>query len=161
MKKSLLLGAIVLALASPVRAENSDLVPIDQMRATAPIVQPRQRVAARGTQRAYRAQDGVHRPIRSATGFTQMGSASYYNTGRRTANGERPNWGALTAAHRTLPMGTRVRVTNVRNNRSIVVRINDRGPFIRGRSIDLTPAGARALGFIHQGHAPVRLAAIN
>lgn len=161
MKKSLLFGAIVLALTGPVRAENSDLVPIEQMRAAVtPTVTPRT-AAPRGTQRAYRAQDGVHRPVRSASGFTQSGSASFYNTGRRTANGERPNWGAMTAAHRTLPMGTRVRVTNIRNGRTIVVRINDRGPFIRGRSIDLTPAGARALGFIHQGHAPVRLAAIN
>ena len=67
--------------------------------------------------------------------------------GGRTANGERVSPGALTAAHRTLPFGTLVRVTNDRNGRSVVVRINDRGPFVRGRMIDLTPAGARALGF--------------
>ena len=65
----------------------------------------------------------------------------------RTASGERVSPGALTAAHRTLPFGTLVRVTNERNGRSVVVRINDRGPFVRGRVIDLTPAGARALGF--------------
>jgi rare lipoprotein A len=68
-------------------------------------------------------------------------------SGARTANGERAIPGRLTAAHRTLPFGTRVRVTNKRNGRAVVVRINDRGPFIRGRVIDLTPAGARALGF--------------
>jgi rare lipoprotein A len=75
--------------------------------------------------------------------------------GRRTASGERVQAGALTAAHRSLPFGTMVRVTNRRNNQSVVVRINDRGPFVRGRVIDLTPAGARAIGF--SGLAPVSL----
>ncbi len=65
--------------------------------------------------------------------------------GPRAANDLSP--GALTAAHRTLPFGTMVRVTNNHTGRSVVVRINDRGPFVRGRVIDLTPAGARALGF--------------
>ena len=63
------------------------------------------------------------------------------------ASGERANPAGLTAAHRTLAFGTRVRVTNRRNGRSITVRINDRGPFVRGRVIDITPAGASALGF--------------
>jgi rare lipoprotein A len=78
--------------------------------------------------------------------------------GGRTASGERVQSGALTAAHKTLPFGTMVRVTNRRNNKSVVVRINDRGPFIRGRVIDLTPAGARAIGF--SGLAPVSLAVV-
>jgi rare lipoprotein A len=82
----------------------------------------------------------------------QSGVASIYSGGR-TANGEHASRGGLTAAHRTLPFGTRVRVTNRHNGRSVVVRINDRGPFVRGRIIDLTPAGARALGF--SGLAPV------
>lgn len=78
----------------------------------------------------------------------QSGVASVYAySGGRTASGERVSPGALTAAHRTLPFGTLVRVTNERNGRSVVVRINDRGPFVRGRVIDMTPAGARALGF--------------
>jgi rare lipoprotein A len=76
----------------------------------------------------------------------QSGIASTYS-GERTANGEYAHASRLTAAHRSLPFGTRVRVTNTRNGRSVVVRINDRGPFIRGRIIDLTPAGARAIGF--------------
>lgn len=67
--------------------------------------------------------------------------------------GERANPSGLTAAHKTLPFGSKVKVVNKRNGRSVVVRINDRGPFIRGRIIDLTPAGARALGF--SGLAPV------
>jgi rare lipoprotein A len=75
----------------------------------------------------------------------QTGIASVYWEGRRTADGERLCRSCLTAAHRTLPFGTRVRVTNHRNGRSVVVRINDRGPFVAGRIIDLTPAGARAL----------------
>ena len=76
----------------------------------------------------------------------QSGIASVYGYGR-TASGERVSPGALTAAHRTLPFGTMVRVTNRNSGRSVVVRINDRGPFVHGRIIDLTPAAARALGF--------------
>jgi rare lipoprotein A len=79
--------------------------------------------------------------------------------GGRSASGERVSSGALTAAHKTLPFGTMVRVTNTRNKRSVVVRINDRGPFVRGRVIDLTPAGARAIGM--SGLAPVSLAVVS
>ena len=85
------------------------------------------------------------------------GIASVYSGGH-TASGEYASAGGLTAAHRTLPFGTMVRVTNQSNGRSVVVRINDRGPFVRGRVIDLTPAGARALGF--SGLAPVTLAVL-
>jgi rare lipoprotein A len=82
------------------------------------------------------------------TASAQSGIASVYAySGGRTASGERAAPGGLTAAHRTLPFGTMVRVTNKSSGRSVVVRINDRGPFVRGRIIDLTPAGARALGF--------------
>ena len=87
--------------------------------------------------------------------MAQTGIASVYSEGRHTASGERFNPGALTAAHRTLPFGSRVRVTNRRNGRSVVVRITDRGPFVRGRIIDLTPAGARAIGM--SGLAPVNV----
>jgi rare lipoprotein A len=76
----------------------------------------------------------------------QSGVASVYSGGL-TANGEHASPHGLTAAHRTLPFGTRVRVTNERTGRSVVVRINDRGPFVRGRIIDLMPAAARAIGF--------------
>jgi rare lipoprotein A len=80
--------------------------------------------------------------------LAQSGIASVYAyDGGRTASGERASPGALTAAHRTLPFGTMVRVTNRSSGRSVVVRINDRGPFVSGRIIDLTPAAARALGF--------------
>lgn len=80
--------------------------------------------------------------------FSQSGIASIYSHhGQKTANGERADVKGYTAAHRSLPFGSRVRVTNRKNGRSVIVRINDRGPFIRGRVIDVTPAGARALGF--------------
>jgi rare lipoprotein A len=90
---------------------------------------------------------------------SHAGMASHYSlAGRKTANGERANPRGMTAAHRTLPFGTRVRVTNKRNGRSVVVRINDRGPFVRGRVIDLTTSAARAIGF--NGLAPVSLAVV-
>ena len=76
----------------------------------------------------------------------QCGRASWYSLHSRTASGERMNPGALTAAHRSLPFGTKVKVTNVETGRFVIVRINDRGPFIKGRIIDLTPAGAKAIG---------------
>jgi rare lipoprotein A len=79
------------------------------------------------------------------------GIASIYSGGH-TANGEYASAGGLTAAHRSLPFGTMVRVTNRSTGRSVVVRINDRGPFVRGRIIDLTPAGGRALGFSGLAH---------
>ena len=87
----------------------------------------------------------------------QTGIASIYSGGR-TANGEHARASGLTAAHRTLPFGTMVRVTNQRSGRSVVVRINDRGPFIRGRVIDVMPAAAHVLGF--SGLAPVTLAVV-
>jgi len=79
----------------------------------------------------------------------EQGMASVYSTesGHRTASGGSLNPQGLTAAHRTLPFGTKVRVTNTSNGRSVVVTVNDRGPFVRGRVIDVTPAAARALGF--------------
>jgi len=91
------------------------------------------------------------------------GSASYYATkfdGRRTASGERFDNDDMTAAHRSLPFGSLVRVTNPANGRSVVVRINDRGPFIRSRMIDLSRAAAEELGFVARGHATVELALV-
>ena len=84
-----------------------------------------------------------------ASAEDQTGVASVYSTesGSGTASGQKLNPDALTAAHRTLPFGTKVKVTNKGNGRSVVVTINDRGPFVHGRVIDMTPAGARALGF--------------
>jgi len=93
---------------------------------------------------------------------TVLGSrmASYYGRrfhGRLTANGERFDMNAMTAAHKTLPFGTRLRVTYPRTGRSVVVRINDRGPFIRGRDIDLSRGAAERIGLIQQGHGRVEV----
>ena len=91
----------------------------------------------------------------SSLAHAQSGIASIYSGGK-TANGERASPHGLTAAHRSLPFGTRVRVINRSNGRSVVVRINDRGPFVHGRIIDLTPAGAHALGFSGLARVEVR-----
>jgi rare lipoprotein A len=95
-------------------------------------------------------------PSNQKIAFAQTGIASWY-IDRRTASGERYSARALTAAHRKLPFGTRVRVTNMNNNRSVVVRITDRGPYIRNRIIDLSQAAAKELGMIHSGVARVRV----
>ena len=99
-------------------------------------------------------------PIQTATG-ADRGVASIYATdsGGGTASGQKLNPHALTAAHRTFPFGTKVKVTNKHNGRSVVVTINDRGPFVRGRVIDVTPAAALILGF--SGLAQVTVTASN
>ncbi|HEX8623302.1 MAG TPA: septal ring lytic transglycosylase RlpA family protein [Allosphingosinicella sp.] len=89
-----------------------------------------------------------------------QGEASYYGhelAGNRTASGERFNPNGLTAAHRTLPLGTRLKVTNVANGRSVVVRVNDRGPFVRSRLIDVSLGAARQINMVGAGKAQVRL----
>ena len=88
---------------------------------------------------------GVFTASSQVLAVTEMGIASVYRE-EKTANGEYAHASALTAAHKTLPFGTWVKVTNLHNGRSVIVRINDRGPYIRGWIIDLTPAGARAIG---------------
>jgi rare lipoprotein A len=89
------------------------------------------------------------------------GVASYYNSGKQTANGERFNPNGLTAAHRTLPFGTKVRVTNMRNGKSVVVRINDRGPFIHGRVIDLSLGAAKLVEMTTSGVVKVTYSVLN
>ncbi|MGD9916225.1 MAG: septal ring lytic transglycosylase RlpA family protein [Rhizobiaceae bacterium] len=85
----------------------------------------------------------------------QCGGASWYALTSITASGERMNPAGISAAHRSLPFGTKVRVVNKKNGKSLVVRINDRGPFIKGRIIDLSKGAAQKLGFIQSGHTPV------
>ncbi len=118
---------------------------------------------ARGTYKPYRVGGRTYYPLPSAKGFVETGYASWYGPnfhGRSTANGERYNMYAMTAAHKILPMNTYVRVENLANNRSVVVRINDRGPFVRNRVIDLSYAAAKKLGIIGPGTARVRLVAL-
>ncbi|MEO1651704.1 MAG: septal ring lytic transglycosylase RlpA family protein, partial [Pseudomonadota bacterium] len=96
--------------------------------------------------------------VRSRKAGTQLyGMASFYWQPQPVASGGRFNPNALTAAHKTLPFGTRVRVTNLNNNRSVVVVINDRGPYIRGRIIDLSRRAAGVVGMRGSGIAPVRV----
>jgi len=108
-----------------------------------------------------------HRPstsvVRSPSGTDQIGTASYYARnfqGRKTANGERYDLNRLTAAHRTYPFGTSLLVTHLGNGRNVVVRVNDRGPFARGRIIDLSLAAARRLDIVRSGTARVRIEVI-
>ncbi|MBA4727523.1 MAG: septal ring lytic transglycosylase RlpA family protein [Pseudomonas sp.] len=99
-------------------------------------------------------------PATSQERFTQSGKASYYarmHHGQRTANGETHDQNALVAAHRSLPFGTRVRVTNQQNGKQVIVRINDRGPFRRGRIIDVSRAAAAQLDMLERGVVRVRI----
>jgi peptidoglycan lytic transglycosylase len=95
--------------------------------------------------------------VKQALQRSGEGLASFYGSDQQTASGERFNPRAMTAAHRTLPFGTKVRVTNVRSGRTVTVRINDRGPFITGRVIDLSQAAAEELGIVGHGIAKVKL----
>lgn len=113
------------------------------------------RLARRSAPRAPRAAS-----VTGSRGLGSSGIASYYWQGQRTATGERFNPSGLTAAHRTLPFGTRVRVTNLANGRAVTVRINDRGPFIAGRVIDLSRGAAQAVGMTGAGLARVNVAVI-
>ena len=97
----------------------------------------------------------------AASDHLSQGKASYYSSGSRTANGEHFNPNGRTAAHRSLPFGTRLRVTNVSNGRSVVVRVNDRGPFIHGRVLDLSRGAAKVIGMVAAGTASITMARIN
>ena len=95
-----------------------------------------------------------------SAGHTQSGVASYYHDrfqGRKTASGARYDKNTLSAAHKTLPLGTKVKVTDSRTGKSVVVRINDRGPFVKGRVIDLSRAAARKIGLVKKGLTPVKV----
>ncbi|MBS1175439.1 MAG: rlpA [Burkholderiaceae bacterium] len=103
-------------------------------------------------------------PASAKAAFLNSGVASYYGPGfhgRRTANGERFDMHAMTAAHRTLPFGTLVKVTNLSNGKSTIVRVNDRGPYVGNRVIDLSVAAAKQIGSTHSGTARVNLEVIN
>ena len=96
----------------------------------------------------------------AATQHASYGLASFYKHESRTASGERFNPRELTAAHRTLPFGTRVRVTNVASGQSVTVRVNDRGPFVPGRIVDVSYSAAETLGIVGRGVAKVKLVVV-
>ncbi len=112
------------------------------------------------TMRPYVVFGKTYYPTMVNIGDTYTGTASWYGKdfhGKKTSNGENYNMNALTAAHKTLPMNTMVKVTNQKNGKSVVVRINDRGPFVANRIIDMSKEGASRLDFINQGTAQVKL----
>jgi len=115
------------------------------------------------TQRPYQISGVWYYPLPSAEGYDEEGLASWYGLefhGKPTSCGEPYDMYAMTAAHKTLPLGTYVKVTNQRNGRSVILRINDRGPFVSGRIIDLSSRAAQELGSATPGLAPVRVEAV-
>ncbi|MFH1153740.1 MAG: septal ring lytic transglycosylase RlpA family protein [Pseudomonadota bacterium] len=115
------------------------------------------------TSRPYQIAGKTYHPLTSADGFVQKGIASWYGKdfhGRKTANGEIYDMYAITAAHKTLPLGTWVRVENLDNDSDVVVRVNDRGPFVEGRIIDLSYTAAKKIGIVGPGTGPVRVVAL-
>ncbi len=116
-----------------------------------------------GQAKPYTVRGKTYYPLVSGDGFVEEGVASWYGRdfhGKTTANGERYDMYAMTAAHKLLPFNTEVKVTNLQNGRSIVVRINDRGPFVSDRIIDLTHTGATKIGMIGPGTARVRVESV-
>ena len=116
-----------------------------------------------GWQKPYEVDGLRYYPLRDHRGYQERGIASWYGGkfhGRKTSNGETYDMYALSAAHKTLPMGVYVKVTHLENGRHIIVRINDRGPFVAGRIIDLSYTAARRLGIVDAGTAPVKLQAL-
>ncbi len=111
----------------------------------------------------YKVNGKWYSPLSDGNNFRQRGTASWYGKafhGKQTANGEIYNMYGMSAAHKTLPLGTYVRVTNLNNRRKIDIRINDRGPFVRGRIIDLSYAAAKRLRIVGPGVAPVEIVSL-
>ena len=120
-------------------------------------------VAKPGYPKPYKVLGQWYQPVGDAKGFRERGTASWYGSdfhGKRTANGEIYDMDGMTAAHKTLPLGTLVRVSNLENNREVEVRINDRGPFVQGRIIDLSREAAKRIGMMGAGTARVEIAAV-
>ena len=128
---------------------------------TTPDKAPRTKV--RSTQRPYQINGVWYYPLPTAEGYAEKGYASWYGPGfhsRPTANGEIYDMYGVSAAHKTLPLGTHVKVTNLKNQRSLIVRVNDRGPFVAGRIIDLSYTAAEQLGMARTGVVPVHVEAV-
>jgi len=115
------------------------------------------------TQKPYSVNGQHYQPIPDAAGFNEEGIASWYGKdfhGRKTSNGETYDMYAMTAAHKTLPMNVHLKVTNLNTGQSVVVRVNDRGPFVKSRVVDLSYSAAKQLGVVGPGTAPVRIEAL-
>jgi rare lipoprotein A len=177
LRTAAVLGAVALTAAaltgcaqSPVRTSRSyQSVPSRQ--AWFPVIEKRHRGVLATTEPATRGAslgqvwsptvERRHRADPVTTGSlprgASVGVASFYTEGARTANGERLNPNALTAAHPSLPFGTRLRITSVASGRSVIVRVNDRGPFIKGRAVDVSLSAAKELGMTERGVAKVKM----
>ena len=117
----------------------------------------------KGTQKPYTVGGKTYYPLASGEGYSEVGVASWYGPdfhGHKTSNGEIYDMYELTAAHKILPMNTKVEVKNLENGQSVVVRINDRGPFVSGRIIDMSLAGAKAIGIYGKGTSKVRVSSV-
>ncbi|MGL5292027.1 MAG: septal ring lytic transglycosylase RlpA family protein [Vibrionaceae bacterium] len=121
-------------------------------------------VSSKGTAQTSKKTSNKKKAALVPTGFKQSGLASWYGPryhGRLTASGEKFNMHALTAAHRALPFGTKVKITNLKNNQHVTVQINDRGPYSGKRIIDVSHAAAKRLGMLHSGLAKVRITVVD
>jgi rare lipoprotein A len=114
-------------------------------------------------QKSYEVNGRFFEPITDCTGFVQQGIASWYGDdfhGKKTSNGEIFDMHTISAAHKTLPLGIYARITNLNNGKKLILRINDRGPYVKGRVLDLSRAAARELGYLETGTTPVLIEAL-
>jgi rare lipoprotein A len=158
------LGAAALTAATLAGCAQSSLVTDTSQRLTAnqPTPSQQSRKQSSAATRHVAAAPRKHTPFAAKkrpaeAKVASSGIASFYTEGETTANGEKFDTHELTAAHRTLPFGTRVRVTNVSTGQAVTVRINDRGPFIAGRVVDVSYAAAETLGLVEKGIAKVKI----
>ncbi|WP_196139360.1 septal ring lytic transglycosylase RlpA family protein [Aliikangiella sp. G2MR2-5] len=159
-------AGIILSACATIGLEEKDAAPPGKfdwakVKAVTPKDEPRSRY---GNPASYEQDGRTYHVLASADGFTQRGVASWYGTkfhGRRTSSGESYDMFKMTAAHKTLPLPTYARVTNLDNGKQIIVKINDRGPFAKNRIIDLSYAAAHKLEMAQKGTANVQIEAIN
>lgn len=152
-------GAALLSGCSASRWEE----PAARSSSNAPVSQDMTRTK-RGNPPFYEVFGVRYQVMNSSSGYREQGVASWYGKkfhGRETSNGERYDMHRMTAAHKTLPLPTNVKVTNLQNGRSVIVRVNDRGPFVKNRVIDLSYAAAQALDMVTAGTAPVEIVALD
>ncbi|SDZ96308.1 rare lipoprotein A [Microbulbifer marinus] len=143
--------------------DSGPAVPVDML-ATPEPTPVREPIGKAGNKSPYKVNGVTYRVRGDVKGYKERGHASWYGTkfhGRRTANGEVYNMYAMSAAHKTLPLPSYAKVTNLENGRSVIVRVNDRGPFVPGRIIDLSYTAAQKLGYVNKGVARVEVQALD
>jgi rare lipoprotein A len=148
---ALTIATLAACAQAPVTSSRSDLSASGRY-ASQPTIKKRNPSAFAATTRAPR-----EAAVPAVRGDAKVGMASFYTEGSRTASGERLNPAELTAAHPSLPFGTRVRVTSIDTGRSVIVRVNDRGPFVKGRALDVSYSAAKQLDMTQRGVAKVKM----